>query len=263
MGRRPDFHSNVTTPLTLTNVEGFAVDSSEDAYPGEHDLRLSVTRRVLTTEGAPGIEPQLTLFHANQQSYELVDRVRAGTAGWTDPGTYPGTTLGQYLRTVSQLLHGRADFGTKVFYTGFAGFDTHADQGVRHAALMDQLDGALGAFAADLNSPAKNLWNDCVVVIISEFGRRIDENGSFGTDHGWGNAFLVAGGGVKGKLDAGGGMTQALVESDLAGNVNLPFAVDFRNVYGSVVERHLGVAGAPLFPDPDYVPDFKSLDLVV
>ena len=262
VGRMPDFRSDVTTPLALQSVEGFAFVSSEDMYPGEHDLRLKVTRDILATDGAPGKEPQLTLFHANKQAHDLVERVRAGTAGWTDPHTYPSSFIGQYLRTVSQLLHGQADFGTKVFYTGFGGFDTHAGQPVRHAALMSELDLALGAFAADLKSPAKNRWNDCVVVVISEFGRRIAENGSDGTDHGHGNAFLVTGGGVKGRLDAGGGMTEPVVEADLAGQDSVPFAVDFRDVYGSVFERHLGLEAEGLFPDPGYTPDFGSLDLV-
>ncbi|HEX5138542.1 MAG TPA: DUF1501 domain-containing protein [Planctomycetota bacterium] len=263
LGRRPDFQSQVTTPLSLQSVEGFTVDSSEDAYAGEHDLRLNVIRNVLQSEGAPGAEPQLTLFKANKDEYDLVERVQQGTAGWTDPGTYPNTTLGRYLRTVSQLLHGRADFGTKVFYTGVGGFDTHADQAGQHGSLMAQIDGALGAFAADLKSPVKNIWNDCVIVVISEFGRRVAENGSLGTDHGWGAPFLVLGGGVKGSQDAGGGMTEALVEADLAGQANVPFKVDFRDVYGSVIERHLGVEAPALFPDPNYTPDFKSLDLVV
>lgn len=262
VGRRPDFQSQVTTPLTLNTVDGFSVLSSDNTYPGEHDLRLKVIRDIQATDGAPGKEPALTLFNATKQSYELVDRVQQGTAGWTDPGTYPDTELGQYLRTVSQLLHGRADFGTKVFYTGIGGFDTHTEQGELHGALMAAMDGALGAFAADLKSPAKNIWNDCVVVVISEFGRRIDENGSLGTDHGHGNAFLLLGGNVKGRLSAGGGMTQALVETDLAGMDNVPFAVDFRDIYGSVFERHLGVQAEGLFPDPAYTPDFGSLDLV-
>jgi uncharacterized protein (DUF1501 family) len=262
LGRQPDFRSQVITPLALDSVAGFVVDSSEDQSAGEHDLRLKVVRDILGSEGAPGSEPGLTLFHASKDSYDLVDRVQQGTAGWTDPGTYPNTTLGRYLKTVSQLLYGRADFGTKVFYTGIGGFDTHANEGPLHASLMAQIDNAVGAFAADLKSPGKNLWNDCVIVVISEFGRRIAENGSLGTDHGWGNAFLVMGGGVKGKDDAGGGMTEPLVETDLAGQQNVPFAVDFRNIYGTIVERHLGASASPLFPDPDYTPDFSSLDLV-
>lgn len=262
LGRQPDFQSEITTPLALQTVAGFTVDSSEDAYPGEHDLRLKVVKDMLGSEGAPGTEPKLTLFRATKDAYDLVDRLQQGTAGWTDPGIYPNTTLGRYLKTVSQLLHGRADFGTKVFYTGIGGFDTHADQGARHANLMAQIDGAVGAFAADLKSPAKNMWDDCVIVVISEFGRRVAENGSLGTDHGWGNAFMVMGGGVKGSQAAGGGMTEPLVEADLAGQANVPFAVDFRNIYGSIVERHLGVAASPLFPDPDYTPDFASLDLI-
>jgi uncharacterized protein (DUF1501 family) len=112
---------------------------------------------------------------------------------------------------------------------------------------------------------AKNLWNRCVIVVISEFGRRVYENGSVGTDHGHGNAFLVMGGGVKGKFSTGSGMTGDTLESDLAApNTVLPFRYDFRDVYADIMAGHLGLpdAAPTLFPDQEYVPAPGDVDVV-
>ena len=128
---------------------------------------------------------------------------------------------------------------------------------------MQRLDEAIVAFANDMK--AKGRWNDVVVVVISEFGRRNYENGSIGTDHGWGHNTLVLGGGVKGQfLSATSGYTTEVVEADLAdGSYDyLPFATDFRDIYGHIVQNHLGLDAIPLFPDPAYVPAFGSLDII-
>jgi len=260
LGKRLDFESDVTAPLIIGSVESFVVDSSEDLNNRDHALREAVVRNTLATDPVPQADPGFTIFNTNRLAYDLVDRVQTETANWTDPGTYPNTALGRYLRTISQLLEGRTAFGSKVFYTGFGGHDTHSTQIGRQASLMQQLDDAVGAFTADLK--ARFLWNDCVIVVISEFGRRVFENGSQGTDHGHGNCFLVMGGRVKGRNDVGSGMTSEIVEADIATTNTLPFAVDFRNIYGSIIEKHIGVQGEPLFPDPDFTADFQGLDLV-
>jgi len=266
MGRRRDFEANVTTPLILSNVNSFNIIPDSN-YRTDHVLRERVARETLQADPVPGVEPAFSIFDANKQAYELVDQVQAETAGWVDPGTYPGnTTIGRNMRTVSQLLHGQPTFNTKVFYTGFGGFDTHSNQQTsnpggdgRHAQLMQQLDDAIAAFRADME--ARNLWNQCTIVIISEFGRRVFQNGSTGTDHGHGSCFLVMGGRVKGQ-NVAGGFTGEIVESDIATNNTLPFEHDFRDLYGNVIDNHLGVNPAPLFPDPDYTPAFNDIDLV-
>mgnify|MGYP002623116036 FL=1 len=240
MGRPKDVQADVTDALTLDTVAGFDFREDRD-WRTDHALRRIVARRVLEDETPPEQPAALAVFGSGRQAHELAERVQSGTAGWVDPGTYPGTTLGNRLKEVSRLLHGRDDFGTKVFYTGFGGFDTHSDQLGRHASLLAQLDGAVGAFADDMK--AKGMWEDCVVVVISEFGRRNFENGSRGTDHGHGNAFFVAGGGV-----SGGAFTGDLVEADLEGN-QPDFSYDFREVYADLVENHLGVPPDPLFPE--------------
>ena len=116
-------------------------------------------------------------------------------------------------------------------------------------------------------------WNDAVVVVISEFGRRVYENGSVGTDHGHGNCVLVCGGRVNGVSNPGGGMTGDILAADLtpatgqnpiSGNPRtLPFEYDFRDIYTDLMEGHLGVqnAAANLFPDPTFVPAPNDFDL--
>jgi uncharacterized protein (DUF1501 family) len=258
LGRRRDFESRITSPLVLSSVDTFEVEEDRE-YRSDHELRVATVRSTLATDSDPEREPALTIHHANKQAYDLVERIQSGTAGWQEPAqAYPtNTSIGRYLRTISQLLHAHRSFQTRIFYTGFGGFDTHSgqhsDEGGknRHELLMRYLDDALGAFAADLQ--AKGLWDDCVVVVISEFGRRVFENGSTGTDHGHANAFLVAGGGVKGRA-AGAGMTGEISESDLAQNSNLPYSIDFRDIYGNIVADHLGLDPAGLFPDPGYSP---------
>ncbi|MHC4956439.1 MAG: DUF1501 domain-containing protein [Planctomycetota bacterium] len=262
MGRRRDFEAEVTTPLILANVQGFVVDSDND-YRTDHVLRERVAEATLASESEPTSDPARPIFLANKLAYDLVEQVQSETEGWSAPDpVYPNTTLGRNLKTVSQLLHGRDSFQTKVFYTGFGGFDTHSDQQLtdpddqgRHANLMKQLDDAVAVFRQDLMD--KGMWEDCVIVVISEFGRRIFENASFGTDHGHGNCFLVLGGDIAGKT-----ITGDLVEDDVKeGRSTVPFQYDFRDLYGSVIQNHLGLSPTPLFPDPSYNPAINDINL--
>ncbi|MHC4342163.1 MAG: DUF1501 domain-containing protein [Planctomycetota bacterium] len=239
-GRRLDFEADTGEALILSRVENFDIEEDRD-FRTDHDLRRRVAKDVLASEDAPEDEPGLTVFGTSKQAHTLVERVQAGVSGWTDPGNYPDTTLGRNMRAVSQLLYGRDDFKTKVFYTGFGGFDTHSGQLSRHQTLLSQLDGALSAFTADLRN--RQMWDDCIVVVISEFGRRNFENGSAGTDHGHGNAFLLAGGPV-----AGMQITGDLSEADL--NLNQPdYSYDFREIYADLITNHIGVPATPIFPE--------------
>ena len=266
LGRRRDFEANETDPAILNTVESFVIDA-DDNYRTDHVLRERVAREILAGEPSPGAEPALSIFQANGLAYSLIEQVQAETADYEDPNPgYPTTGLGRNLRTIAKMLAGQDVFNTKVFYTGLGGFDTHANQHLsggnnegRHASLMKQLDDALAIFRADLK--ARRLWNSCTIVVISEFGRRVFENGSFGTDHGHGNAFLVMGGRVKGQLNAGG-MTGELLESHIDTESTVPFGIDFRDLYGNVIQNHLGVAPAPIFPDIDYTPAHGDIDLV-
>jgi len=229
VGRRRDFEAGTTQPLVVDDPDDFRI-LPDPARAADHALRVAAVR-------------SLPAGGASAQAHALVDRVQRETAGWRDPALYPASALGRNLRTVSRLLHAQQSFRTRIFYTGLGGFDTHAAQPATHAALLAELDGAIGAFAQDM--AAKGRWRDCAIVVISEFGRRNAENGSAGTDHGHGNAFLVLGGAVR-----GGAITGTVLDSDIGDRLQLGYDYDFREIYADLVSNHLGLGAAPLFPEP-------------
>lgn len=166
----------------------------------------------------------------------------AGLAGSLPAGgaQYPDTPLGARLRSAAALI--RADIGLEVITVDFDGWDLHAALGPLDgamAALLDELTRALEAFYLDL---AGHL-DDYVLVGLSEFGRRVQENASAGADHGHGNALFVLGGGVNGGQVHGswpGLAPAALDHGDLA------VTTDYRDVLGEVLARRLGVGPAGL-----------------
>lgn len=114
------------------------------------------------------------------------------------------------------------------------GFDTHADQRERHDELMGRLDGALGAFLADL--ARTDAGKAAVVLVFSEFGRRVAENGAIGTDHGVAGPMFVLGHQIKGGLYGKHPSFETLDADDLI------HTTDFRSVYAGVIESCFGVA---------------------
>jgi uncharacterized protein (DUF1501 family) len=156
---------------------------------------------------------------------------------------YPNNGLGQALRTVAGAMVGGV--GTRVFWVQTGGFDTHAGQNTNQAngtytTLMATLDGALLAFHDDLRN--HGLLNDTVVLQFSEFGRRISENGSNGTDHGAAGLMLVMGGAVRGGLFGTAANLRVGADNPTLENNSgdVRHETDFRSVYATVIDRWLG-----------------------
>jgi uncharacterized protein (DUF1501 family) len=170
----------------------------------------------------------------------------------TDPGRYspehgaeyPNSPFGQALRQIAQLV--KADVGLEVAFADLGGWDTHVNQGAgagQLAARLDDLARGLSALLVDLG----DLLDDTVVLTMSEFGRAVNENGNRGTDHGHGNAMIVAGGGVRGGRVYG--RWPGLAIDDRYDRRDLAVTTDFRDVFAEIVVRHLGVDDpAPIFP---------------
>ncbi|TNE57018.1 MAG: DUF1501 domain-containing protein [Bacteroidetes bacterium] len=147
-------------------------------------------------------------------------------------GTYPNTGLGKHLKTVASLILGDAE--TSVYYVSLGSFDTHINQENQQTRLFKELNDALEAFAAELK--AQGRWNDVLVATFSEFGRRVAQNASGGTDHGTANQMFFMGGGLKQK-----GLLNELPDLENLDQGDLRFTVDFRQVYATLLERWLGV----------------------
>jgi uncharacterized protein (DUF1501 family) len=202
--------------------------------------RLETAKAILARYDGTGNSAEART--ALSQAHDLTGEVQDAVAAYTSTVVYPATPIGAQLRDLATLIQG--GFETRVFFTGYGGFDTHsvqgADAGVQ-ATLLSWLDGALGAFVADLK--AMNVWQDTVIVVLTEFGRRNYVNGSDGTDHGHGFCEVVLGGPV-----VGGSYGPALVEADLLGEFP-EYEVDFRSIYTEILQDHMGVDPAPVFPE--------------
>jgi uncharacterized protein (DUF1501 family) len=165
------------------------------------------------------------------------------------PTDYPAADLSEALKNSAQLI--RANVGTEVIAVDYGSWDMHTELGtLEWGDMQSMLKGFAKGVAAFLDDLA-DVRERVTVVTISEFGRRLDENSSGGLDHGWGNAMLVAGAGVK------GGRYYAkwpgLSAQDL-GEGDLKVTTDYRNVLAEIVHDRLNRSTAQTFPGLSYQP---------
>ena len=157
---------------------------------------------------------------------------------------YPRSPFGQALRQVAQLT--KANVGLEVAFADVGGWDTHVNQGASQGQLAGRLEDfsrAIAALVADLGDRLE----DTVVLTMSEFGRAVNENGNRGTDHGHGNAMMVIGGGVRGGHVFG--KWPGLAAAQRYDGRDLAVTTDFRDVFGEIVTKHLGLQDArQVFP---------------
>jgi uncharacterized protein (DUF1501 family) len=144
---------------------------------------------------------------------------------------YPDTGVASKLRTIAQLL--KVDLGARVYYTTQQGYDTHAGQSNTHYGLLRELSGAIKAFLDGLTSA--NLAERVTVLCFSEFGRRVAENSSAGTDHGTAGLVLLAGPRVRPGVHGSVPSLTDLVDGDPK------ISTDFRTVYAALLEDWLGL----------------------
>jgi uncharacterized protein (DUF1501 family) len=144
--------------------------------------------------------------------------------------SYPNTELGRNMKTIANLI--MSDINTKVYYVSHGSFDTHVGQQGQQERLFQQLDDAVTTFTQDLKK--NNRFQDVILMTFSEFGRRVGQNASGGTDHGTANNMLLVGGGLqqKGILNEGPDLTD-LEDGDLK------YKVDFKSVYATLLHKWL------------------------
>lgn len=221
LGPRPPFalHSARRAPLCLTpallranasNAAGMEVGAKPDVRPEGETLEL-----------VRGLLQDATSSSALLR--EAIEQPRKRP-------NYPPSDFGRDLRTAAALVH--AEVGMRVCALEFDGFDTHRDQRGRFERLMGDFDRALQAFVEDLAT--SDAGRETLIVVFSEFGRRVEENASGGTDHGAGGLALALGGRVRGGLHGRPPALDALADGDLA------FTTDFRRLYASAIGHVFG-----------------------
>ena len=207
-----EMNEPIMDPATLDENDGGSVDS----LPGA----TAVNRHESTLEFL-----QRTALDAQMSS----DKVLAIAKKYPASVSYPHTALGDSLSLVGRMIAG--GLATRVFYVSQGGYDTHINQVATHARLMGELNDALVAFSQDLT--AQGNFGRVMLMTFSEFGRRVNQNASNGTDHGAAAPMFVMGGGIKAGLHGQYPSLEALNEGDLAYNV------DFRSVYATILDRWL------------------------
>ena len=188
--------------------------------------------------GAAGRDPVMELLgQTGQDALQGADILRTAPAMYSSSVEYAPDSLAQNVKNISQVFH--ANLGARVLYTQHGPFDTHAGELISHAKLWDEVAGAVGCLMDDLKEHGTE--NDASILIFSEFGRRIQDNGS-GSDHGSGGvAFMIGGavnGGTYGEYPSLAEAEQ--IEGDLRSNN------DFRSVYTGILEDWLGLDAAPI-----------------
>jgi uncharacterized protein (DUF1501 family) len=195
-----------------------------------------VEKQALEALGQPGASSNATLeFLAStaQNAAESSDFVRQATAGYRTPVDYGiGGGLGGNLQRVASLI--ASGMPTRLYYVTYQGnsFDTHVQQADLHGRLLMYTADAVRGFVEDMARLGRA--NEVAVMIFTEFGRRVEENGSLGTDHGTATPMFVIGKGVKGGFY---GTPPSLTDLD---DGNLKMTTDFRRVYATMIKEWLG-----------------------
>jgi uncharacterized protein (DUF1501 family) len=222
---------------SITSPAAYAF-ASPNAAPEPGYERTAQTR---ISSHLPVDRPHLAFVNSTAQAaLATLDRV-ATVATYRPSSVYPANGFAQALQAVAGAM--TRGLGTKVFWVQTGGYDTHAGQGVSQGAyfnLMATLDDGLKAFHDDLAS--QGLLNSTLVMVYTEFGRRIAENGSQGTDHGAGGVMLLIGGLVRGGLyGSAANLSPDPQNPTLENNAgDVRFETDFRSVYAAVIDHWLG-----------------------
>jgi len=220
--------STHTQVPVVQNAAAYTIQT-DPRFPGDRQNRLNAFT-LLNRGDANGRAFVPLIQETAQAAYVSARELAEMVNGYSTPVEYPqqnGLALG--LKLLAQVI--AADVGLHVGYVTIGGFDTHANQPNVHRNLLAQVATAVHAFQQDLE--AQGAAERVLVLTTSEFGRRVAENGSQGTDHGSASVWFLVGAGVKGGVY---GPRPSLTDLD---NGNFKFTTDFRSVYATILNDWL------------------------
>lgn len=219
-----------------------SLTTAEQGSPAEVALR----RKLLATSGkAPG---QIAFLRQESEAvYRTAEKIKAATEKYKSTVEYPPGGLGPQMQRAAQLI--AADLGVRVLFASHGSYDTHSNQADAHTALLTELAGSLAAFQKDVANLGRA--DKVTVLVFSEFGRRVDENASLGTDHGAASNLFLFGTKVKGGIVGDYPSLEKLGEGDLI------FHTDFRQVYASLLDDWLGCPAQKVLGS-----EFSKLDML-
>lgn len=237
--------SSLGASPSIQSIDTYKIQT-DSKYPGDDANKNAAFQRVFSEPhkryGYFNEYVTQTVLDATLSSTQLLE----GRNNYISTVQYPSTAFATNLKTIAQIIS--AKLGVKVFYTTIGGFDLHAQQAVvgnnttgAQANLLTTVSGAIKAFYDDMKQMGKE--NEILIVTFSEFGRRVNENGSSGTDHGTANQMFIFGGLIQPGIFG----THPSLERDKLDSVgDMRFNIDFRSVYATVLSNWLGVDPVPI-----------------
>lgn len=256
-----------TVPPTFENTTGYTAPAIRSAstysFAASQDrtLRLNAID-VLNQQSVVDSELDFIQRSENTAEASIADIATASSQPVLSP--YPTGGLGDGLKLASQII--RAGFKTRIFYVSQGGYDTHAGQIATgdplnagdHPELLNTFNQAVNAFQTEMT--LSNNSQRVLMMTFSEFGRRVQENGSLGTDHGAANNMFLLSGGINGGVYGGQPNLTDLIKG------NLKHTIDFRSVYAQIIEGWFGGQASPVFGASTYnsiiQPDLAELGFI-
>lgn len=177
-------------------------------------------------------QPVEYLYKTMAETLSSADYIYKQSKMRPSTGSYPGTGLGSDLKTIASLIF--SEINTKVYYLSLGSFDTHINQQNQQQRLFTEMNDAVKSFVNDLK--ANGRFNDVMLMSFSEFGRRVGQNASGGTDHGTANNMFFVSGGLRKK-----GLINALPDLKDLTDGDLKHTIDFKNVYSTILKNWLNV----------------------
>ncbi|MEO8150483.1 MAG: DUF1501 domain-containing protein [Bacteroidia bacterium] len=188
------------------------------------------------------------LYKTMIETYSSADYVYNNVRTYNNNFIYPQSQFADQLKTISKFI--QSGLSTRVYYVSHGSFDTHVGQKNQQERLLKQYADGVAAFLKDLKQGGK--LDDVLVLTFSEFGRRVEQNASNGTDHGTANNVFVYGGGLKQK-----GILNDLPNLADLDEGDLKYTIDFRNVYATVLDNWLQINNQQVLNK-----NFKKMDFV-
>ena len=208
------------------NNKGLAVKDPKRLYNTSHENYF----KEINSAHINGEETVDYLYKTLSETLSSADYIFQQSRLHPSSQIYPSTEMGKNLKTISSLI--MSDINTKVYYLSLGSFDTHVNQENQQKRLFTELNDAISAFVKDLKD--NNRFEDVMIMTFSEFGRRVAQNASDGTDHGTANNMFFIGGGLKQK-----GLINAMPDLNNLNEGDLIHTVDFKNVYATVLRKWL------------------------
>lgn len=232
-----------TAGLNLDSIDNLALKGNEPNFitvkdPNRFKIRTDNDDTVKLSNN-----PQLDFVRkiANSVS-EGSEEIQKAIAKSTTELSYPKTNLGKNLEWIARLIKG--NLNSKVYYTSQNGYDTHDNQLALHQRNLTELNDAIFSFYTDLKKA--QLLQNVTIIVFSEFGRRVKDNGN-GTDHGTAAPLFIIGGNNSGKII---GNNPNLNDLD---NGDLKYEIDFRSIYAALLQskmdfdyKKIGITNTPI-----------------